>query len=146
MVPEWFTRKPSLDRPGWETRQNPVYPSPWNRWFPHEPVPSTPKVGPYTEVCFEGDVYHFCTCGESNDQPWCESGEVCSVCPEFAPRTFIPRYTNSYRLCGCKKAPTEYCNGQCALLWIDINPALACVLGFSSFFAVGLASSWFYHP
>merc|ERR1712151_1362396 len=110
----------------------------WNKWFPYEPVPSTPRIGPYREVCFEGDIYHFCTCGESESQPWCEGTEVCAL-PEFKPRFFVPRHTGPFSLCGCKKAPTEICNGQCVLLWIDINPALSCVLGFTGFFISGLA-------
>eukprot|EP00969_Alexandrium_andersonii_P316990 14004491-Alexandrium_andersonii.AAC.1 len=28
-------------------RENPVYPSPWNKWFPYEPIPSTPQIAPY---------------------------------------------------------------------------------------------------
>eukprot|EP00408_Alexandrium_pacificum_P020250 CAMPEP_0171185248 /NCGR_PEP_ID=MMETSP0790-20130122/16204_1 /TAXON_ID=2925 /ORGANISM="Alexandrium catenella, Strain OF101" /LENGTH=81 /DNA_ID=CAMNT_0011650265 /DNA_START=17 /DNA_END=259 /DNA_ORIENTATION=+ len=50
------------------TRENPVYPSPWNKWFPHEPVPSTPKIGPYRVHCDNTTTYFYCTCGESSTQ------------------------------------------------------------------------------
>merc|ERR1719282_1112059 len=46
--------------------------SPWNKWFPYEPVPFSPKLGPYKVWCEEGQLYKFCACGESRTQPWCE--------------------------------------------------------------------------
>merc|ERR1719198_161928 len=65
----------------------PRYPSPWNKWFPYEPIPCSPKLGPYKENCTGGQVYHFCTCGESRNQPWCESDAsgACAVNPKFTP-------------------------------------------------------------
>jgi len=129
-----------------ETRMNPVYPSPWNKWFPHEPVPSTPRIGPYKETCFKDEVYYFCTCGESADQPWCQSGAVCNVCPDFRPRPFEPRLTGSTLFCGCKKSPDVYCNGACTVLWCDLNPGLASVASAAVAFVVGIVSTWLYQP
>ena len=57
--------------------------------FPHEPIPSTPKVGPYRTPVVGGEMYHYCTCGESTTQPWCEApGDKCGKFPEFVSRAY----------------------------------------------------------
>merc|ERR1719401_840022 len=126
---------------------NPVHPSPWNKWFPHEPVPSTPQVGPYKTPVVAGGMYHYCTCGESTAQPWCESpGDKCAKCPEFAPRAYEPRFTETVKICGCKKAPDVECNGTCVVMWCDVNTAQAGVYGFGISFVFGVFLTWMMHP
>eukprot|EP00429_Kryptoperidinium_foliaceum_P086354 CAMPEP_0176198622 /NCGR_PEP_ID=MMETSP0121_2-20121125/8146_1 /TAXON_ID=160619 /ORGANISM="Kryptoperidinium foliaceum, Strain CCMP 1326" /LENGTH=159 /DNA_ID=CAMNT_0017537475 /DNA_START=165 /DNA_END=644 /DNA_ORIENTATION=- len=131
----------------WAKRANPVYPSPWNKWFPYEPVPSTPQIGPYRVQCAAKETYHFCTCGESTTQPWCESpGARCAKVPEFAPRPYQPQHDGMKLMCGCKKAPDSFCNGSCALLYADLNPYVVSAAGFGGCFVFGLFYTWMMHP
>mmetsp|Transcript_44359 Transcript_44359/g.126606 ORF Transcript_44359/g.126606 Transcript_44359/m.126606 type:complete len:158 (-) Transcript_44359:40-513(-) len=130
----------------WAERANPVYPSPWNKWFPYEPVPSTPKIGPYPLKLSESETYFFCTCGEGAAQPWCEGSEECCKVSPFKPMPYKPKNTGTILVCGCKKAPGVECNGTCALLYSDLNPLMGCVLGFSSSFLTGLFLTWIFHP
>mmetsp|Transcript_164625 Transcript_164625/g.400200 ORF Transcript_164625/g.400200 Transcript_164625/m.400200 type:complete len:157 (+) Transcript_164625:63-533(+) len=125
-------------------RANPVYPSPWNKWFPYEPVPSTPKLGPYRVKVSNKETYFFCTCGESAAQPFCESGG-CKL-PGFSPMPFVPRDDGTISLCGCKKAPSHECNGACISLYSDLNPVMASLVGFSGCFVFGVFLSWIFHP
>merc|ERR1711976_128327 len=67
--------------------------SPWNKWFPYEPVPFSPRLGPYKEKVVAGQTYHMCTCGESVSQPYCD--EVGCKDTPFKPTVFIPEYTTS---------------------------------------------------
>jgi len=144
-APTWFANdKMTMEIDG---RENPVYPSPWNKWFPYEPIPSTPKIGPYYVHCSASEVYHFCTCGECKTQPFSEgTGNVCGNQPLFRPKPYTPRYDGKKLLCGCKKAPGEMCNGACVLLWADVHPFMFSVYCFSSCFAFGLFSAWMFHP
>mmetsp|Transcript_70674 Transcript_70674/g.207337 ORF Transcript_70674/g.207337 Transcript_70674/m.207337 type:complete len:155 (+) Transcript_70674:71-535(+) len=131
----------------WANRTNPVYPSPWNKWFPHEPVPSTPQIGPYKTMVEEKVVYHYCTCGESASQPWCEApGSKCGKMPEFSPRLFIPNITGAHYMCGCKKAGDSLCNGSCAIMYADLFPIAAAGVSFGVCFTFGVVSTWFMHP
>merc|ERR1719502_363624 len=43
----------------------PKIPSLWNKWFPYEPVPFSPKLGPMKERVEAGVTYQWCSCGES---------------------------------------------------------------------------------
>jgi len=128
----------------------PRYPSPWNRWFPHDPIPFSPKLGPYKVTCEQFQVYHFCTCGESRNQPWCEdagSGTACSVNPAFKSERYEPRFTGSKLLCGCKKSPQGVmCSGTCGLVWADVNIVSACAVVLCSSFVGSIFLSWFIHP
>mmetsp|Transcript_2844 Transcript_2844/g.7370 ORF Transcript_2844/g.7370 Transcript_2844/m.7370 type:complete len:160 (-) Transcript_2844:107-586(-) len=138
----------SFSTPGFEGRQNPVYPTTWNKWFPHEPIPSTPKIGPYQVPVEEKTVYHFCTCGESASQPWCEApGARCGKMADFVPKVHIPGSTKSEHFCGCKKAPTELCNGTCIILYADLFPFQVCAIAFGSAFTFcGVFLTWMMHP
>merc|ERR1719240_1971963 len=42
----------------------------WHKWFPYEPVPVSPQLGPYVVNVNggHGEVYNFCACGESDTQ------------------------------------------------------------------------------
>mmetsp|Transcript_2846 Transcript_2846/g.7375 ORF Transcript_2846/g.7375 Transcript_2846/m.7375 type:complete len:159 (-) Transcript_2846:75-551(-) len=137
----------SFSTPGFEGRQNPVYPTTWNKWFPYEPVPSTPKIGPYQVLVEEKTVYHFCTCGESASQPWCETpGARCGKMPEFVPKVHIPAMTKAELFCGCKKAPSEMCNFTCATLYADQSPFAAGGIALAGCWAFGVFSTWLMHP
>mmetsp|Transcript_60394 Transcript_60394/g.143970 ORF Transcript_60394/g.143970 Transcript_60394/m.143970 type:complete len:162 (+) Transcript_60394:125-610(+) len=133
----------------WASRTNPVYPSLWNKWFPHEPVPSSPKVGPYKVLTEEGKVYYWCSCGESATQPWCPApgGTNCAV-KKFVPRLFEPKWTGVKYMCGCKKTPHHngICNGSCGVMWCDLYPMQASGIGFVGCFIFGVFTTWFWHP
>merc|ERR1712000_625801 len=107
----------------WAQRTNPTYPTPWNKWFPYEPVPSTPQFTPYKVQVSTKEVYYWCSCGESSTQPWCESGGVkCRKCPEFAPMVYVPKFTGTKLMCGCKKSANGECFGTCIIFWADYHP------------------------
>uniref|UniRef100_A0A7S2ANL6 Uncharacterized protein n=1 Tax=Alexandrium andersonii TaxID=327968 RepID=A0A7S2ANL6_9DINO len=128
-------------------RENPVYPSPWNKWFPYEPIPSTPKIGPYRVHLDNTQTYFFCTCGESSCQPFCESGaEQCAKMPQFKSMPFSPKDSETASLCGCKKAPGPYCNGACISLYADLHTPMACAVSFGGCFVSGLLLTWWFHP
>merc|ERR1719359_1972157 len=78
--------------------------SPWNKWFPHDPVPYSPKFGPYKVNVTAGEVYHICACGESRTQPWCECGGEFNAERGFRATTYIPRYSGYVWLQGAKHA------------------------------------------
>mmetsp|Transcript_94606 Transcript_94606/g.267088 ORF Transcript_94606/g.267088 Transcript_94606/m.267088 type:complete len:179 (-) Transcript_94606:79-615(-) len=123
--------------------------SPWNKWFPYEPVPCSPKIGPYV-VNVEGQqTYWWCSCGESRTQPWCEGegGPSGCQCRGFAPLPYVPRYSGRKLLCGCKHAGQKpLCNGTCCLVWSDVNTVPAIGLGFLGSFVTGLFLTWMMHP
>jgi len=127
----------------------PRYPSLWDKWYPYEPVPCSPKMGMYKVSCEQGQVYHFCTCGESRNQPWCEDGGsgACSVNPKFHSMLYQPRYSGTKYLCGCKKSPQVlWCNGSCALLYADVFTPSAMAFAFGASFAGSVFLTWFMHP
>eukprot|EP00927_Polykrikos_kofoidii_P011455 TRINITY_DN1486_c0_g1_i3.p1 TRINITY_DN1486_c0_g1~~TRINITY_DN1486_c0_g1_i3.p1 ORF type:complete len:171 (-),score=8.54 TRINITY_DN1486_c0_g1_i3:105-581(-) len=127
-------------------RSNPVYPSPWNKWFPHEPIPSTPQVGPYKVKVVGGQTYWFCTCGESSTQPWCEAGPSCCKLPPFKPTAYVPIHTTTVAMCGCKKSPSPECNMTHRLLQADLYPVQFAASGFVGCFVIGLLLAYNFHP
>jgi hypothetical protein len=121
----------------------PKIPSPWNKWFPHEPIPFSPKLGPYAVKVTAGERYVWCSCGQCRTQPWSE-GEC------QAPFHGIPyeaRHTGTVWLCGSKHSGSKpEFNGTCWLVWCDINPIPAAALGFMASFVVGVVLTWIVHP
>merc|ERR1711862_604294 len=82
----------------------PKIPSYWNKWFPYEPVPFSPKLGFYSEKLVKGNIYHWCRCGECRTQPWCEDdgGPNGCLARGFTPMIVEPYQTGTQWLCGCK--------------------------------------------
>lgn len=57
-----------------------------------------------------GKQYHFCTCGRSNNQPFCDGSHAGT---EFAPRAFTAQESGESHLCRCKHtANAPYCDGS----------------------------------
>merc|ERR1740129_1886306 len=57
---------------GFEVSKNKGAPKihpPWNKWFPHEPIPLSPHLEPYKEEVKAGQTYYQCACGDSSSQP-----------------------------------------------------------------------------
>jgi len=119
--------------------------SPWNKWFPYEPVPFSPRLGPYKERVEASQVYHWCSCGESIPQPFCDN--VGCKDTKFKPVVYIPRHTGPVLFCGSKHTPTRpIFNGTCWLVWMDVNIIPACVMAFTGCFFGGIFLTWMVHP
>jgi len=127
----------------------PRLPSPWNKWFPYEPVPCSPQLAPYQVKCNAGETYNWCACGECRTQPWCEDNGGPNGCRSrgFAAEKYHPRHTGLKLICGCKHCGSKpLTNGTCFLVWADNNVIQASGVAFLSCFAFGLVSTWFAHP
>lgn len=134
---------------GYEVSSNngaPKIRSPWNKWFPYEPVPFSPKLGPYKVWCEAGEVYHWCACGESRTQPWCECAGDFNASRGFAAVPYVPRHTGWKLMNGSKHSSQPVFNGTCWMVWVDVNILPACVLGFSGCFVFSVFYTWMSHP
>mmetsp|Transcript_44548 Transcript_44548/g.82912 ORF Transcript_44548/g.82912 Transcript_44548/m.82912 type:complete len:172 (+) Transcript_44548:97-612(+) len=119
--------------------------SPWNKWFPYDPVPFSPKLGPYAVKVEQGTVYQWCSCGESVTQPFCD--EVGCKDTTFKPMPYVPRYTGTVYFCGSKhSAGRPLFDGTCWRVWCDVNIFPAAGLTFASTFVTGLFLTWWMHP
>lgn len=57
----------------------------------------------------KGNEYYFCTCGRSNNQPFCDGSHAGT---DFKPKLFTPEESNDAYLCQCKhSANLPYCDG-----------------------------------
>lgn len=127
----------------------PRLPSPWNNWFPHEPVPCSPQLHPYKVQCEAGRVYHWCSCGECRTQPWCEDNGGPAGCRSrgFAPVMYEPQHDGTKLMCGCKQCTSApLFNGTCWVKWADYNTVKAVAMSFGGSFFFGILSSWMAHP
>jgi CDGSH-type Zn-finger protein len=122
--------------------------SPWNKWFPYEPVPYSPKLGPYIVKVQKDQVYYWCSCGESLTQPFCDGVGGCGQADAvFKPIPYIPRYDETAWFCGSKHSPRRPTfDGTCWLVWCDVNPIPAAGIGFVVSFVFGIFSTWMVHP
>lgn len=116
-----------------------------SRWFPYEPVPFSPKLGPYIEYVEKDHVYYWCSCGESITQPWCDN--VGCEGTKFKPVAVIPHESGKKWFCGSKHSPTKpEFNGTCWSVWMDVNTIPAAGVLFSISFATGIICTWLAHP
>lgn len=98
----------------------------------------------------------WCSCGESKNQPWCDSAvhggsatARCGRASAFVPAHYTPVYTCKVDMCGCKHGvgvPIGTCDYTCGLMWIDNNIFTAVGYAFVGSFAFGVLSSWWFHP
>jgi len=118
----------------------------WFNWFPYEPnKPHSPQYGPYAVNCEANKKYLWCSCGMSNTQPWCN--DKCERLPGYRPIAFIPRYTQTYKLCGCKHGEfAPLCDGSHKWVRAYNNPRQATLAIFGGAFMFGIASTWAFHP
>jgi len=57
-----------------------------------------------------GKTYHFCTCGKSAKQPFCDGGHRGSG---FGPQAFTAEKSGTAYLCACKQSSNlPFCNGS----------------------------------
>lgn len=62
--------------------------------------PKMAKKGPFAVELEAGKEYHWCTCGQSKNQPFCDGSHACT---EFTPLAFTPKESGKAFLCGCKR-------------------------------------------
>jgi CDGSH-type Zn-finger protein len=62
--------------------------------------PVVAKKGPYAVELDANKEYHWCACGQSKNQPFCDGSHHGT---EFVPKAFTPEKAGKYFLCGCKK-------------------------------------------
>lgn len=76
-----------------------------------EGLPVSPRIGPYVVSVEEGVTYHWCSCGLSSRQPFCDGSHRGTG---FEPIAFEPPLSAEFHLCGCKLSDNKpYCFGNC---------------------------------
>ncbi len=72
-----------------------------------------PKIAqkkPYAMDLEAGKEYHWCACGQSSNQPFCDGSHKGT---EFTPVAFTPKESGKLYLCGCKRTKTKpFCDGS----------------------------------
>lgn len=72
--------------------------------------PVIAKKGPYAVELQVGINYHYCTCGKSENQPFCNGAHRGT---EFKPLAFTAQETGTAYICGCKHTKNPpYCDGS----------------------------------
>ena len=70
--------------------------------------PDMPQKAPYI-VDLEPGTYWWCSCGKSNNQPFCDGSHQGT---EFSPVEFTVDKAGKQYLCGCKRtAKPPFCDG-----------------------------------
>ena len=72
-----------------------------------------PKVAgkvPQMEELEDGKTYAWCSCGKSDNQPWCNGAHKGSG---FTPTVFIAEETKTRSMCTCKQSANgQFCDGS----------------------------------
>jgi len=72
--------------------------------------PTSPQNEPYAVEVEEGKSYHWCSCGKSSNQPFCDGSHQGS---EFEPFAFTAEKSETVYFCGCKKTANQpFCDGS----------------------------------
>lgn len=67
------------------------------------------KKSPYPVELTEGQTYHWCACGRSKDQPFCDGSHQGTG---IGPVAFTAQKTGTAYLCGCKRTANQpFCDG-----------------------------------
>ena len=67
------------------------------------------KKGPYSVEVEAGETYHWCACGRSKSQPYCDGSHQGTG---FEPVAFTAEKSESVHLCGCKRTSNQpFCDG-----------------------------------
>ncbi|MBN2766883.1 MAG: CDGSH iron-sulfur domain-containing protein [Paludibacteraceae bacterium] len=76
--------------------------------------PKIAKRGPYSVDLEAGKRYHWCACGRSASQPFCDGSHQGT---EFFPLAFTAEESKKAYLCGCKHSQNPpFCDGTHAKL------------------------------
>lgn len=72
-----------------------------------------PKIAGKAPIAVDlesGKTYAWCTCGQSQNQPFCDGGHKGS---SFAPKVFVAEETKTAYLCTCKMTSNPgFCDGS----------------------------------
>lgn len=72
--------------------------------------PIIAKKGPFAVELEAGKNYHWCACGKSANQPFCDGSHKGS---EITPTSFTVEKTGTAHLCGCKHSKNApFCDGS----------------------------------
>ncbi len=72
--------------------------------------PIIAKKGPFAVELEAGKNYHWCTCGRSANQPFCDGSHKGTG---MTPMAFTPEKSGTAYLCGCKHSKNPpYCDGS----------------------------------
>lgn len=73
--------------------------------------PVSPQAGPYAVEVEAGAEYHWCRCGLSKAQPWCDGSHAGTG---LEPIQFTAPVSGTFYMCGCKRSDNKpYCFGNC---------------------------------
>ena len=68
------------------------------------------QKAPYPVDVEEGKTYYWCSCGRSNNQPFCDGSHKDT---DFEPLAYQADKTGTVYLCGCKQtANAPHCDGS----------------------------------
>jgi CDGSH-type Zn-finger protein len=74
-----------------------------------DPIPSSPQKAPFQVEVEAGETYHWCACGHSTKQPFCDGSHKGSG---FTPLAYTADITGTKWFCGCKHSGTKpLCDG-----------------------------------
>ena len=72
--------------------------------------PHVAQKAPFAVNVEEGKTYHWCACGQSKNQPFCDGSHKGSA---FTPKAFTAAKTETAYLCGCKHTKNApFCDGS----------------------------------
>ena len=72
-------------------------------------APVIAQKGPYQVALEKGKSYAWCSCGQSNKQPFCDGSHKGSG---FMPKRFTAEADGIQNLCGCKATDEQpFCDG-----------------------------------
>ena len=76
--------------------------------------PTIAQKSPYPVDVEAGKSYYWCSCGKSQNQPFCDGSHKGS---EFSPVAFTAEKTETKYFCGCKMTANQpFCDGAHAKL------------------------------
>lgn len=120
----------------------------WEKVFPFQPNAKVAKYGPYCVKLEAGKTYNWCSCGESQTQPWIDGQCKCAKHEAgFRPVEILCTVTGHRLMCGCKRCfvrPTF--DGTCFVKYVADFPLQGCAAAFLATFAVGSAVTYLFHP
>jgi CDGSH iron-sulfur domain-containing protein 3 len=71
--------------------------------------PAMPQKAPFKVEVTAGKAYWWCACGQSQNQPFCDSSHKGSA---FSPVKFVPEKDGAAFFCGCKRTGNQpLCDG-----------------------------------
>ncbi len=68
------------------------------------------QKSPFSVPVKEGETYHWCACGRSKNQPFCDGSHQGT---SFQPVAYTADKTGNVYLCGCKRTSKQpHCDGS----------------------------------